>query len=356
MIQAGRVALLCLLLVTAMSQAAEQEWAELGDFRLSSGATLQELRMGYRQYGDVAARPGQVVVLLSWFGGQSAQLEGLVGADKLLDPAQTPVIAIDALADGVSSSPSNSRAQARMQFPKISIADMVQSSRLLLTQVFKLKRVKALVGVSMGGMQVFEWLTHDPDFAERGIVIHGSPRLTPYDLLLWQSTVEAIQLDPSWKHGDYTEQPARRALYYIGALSGQSPTAINRTMTREQVLSILDHHEPVQGFDANDHIRQVEAMLHHDIARLDAGSLTAAAKRIKAPLLYVWNAQDQVVRPEPGLEVAKAAKAQIVQLPGDCGHSAYACTMPRVIEVVRAFLATSLPPEPDRRPRPPHRQ
>lgn len=337
-----RAGLLALMLTVGHSLAAEQEFAELGDFPLASGATLKDLRLGYRQYGDVAGKPEQVVVLLSWFGGQTEQLEELIGPDRLLDPAQTPVIAIDALADGVSSSPSNRTTQPRMQFPEIRIADMVQSSRRLLTDVFKLKRVKAVIGMSMGGMQVFEWLTHDPDFAERGIVIQGSPRLTPYDLLLWQSTIEAIKLDPVWQQGDYTEQPARRALYYIATLAGQSPTAINRAMSRPQVLALLDRHDPVQGFDANDHIRQVEAMLYHDVARLDDGDLSRAAKRVKAPLLYLWNATDTVVRPEPGLEFAKAAKAEVVELPGDCGHGAFACEMPKVVDVVQAFLAKPL--------------
>lgn len=314
------------------------ERARFPSLKLDSGASIAPLEVGYRTFGTLDADRGNVVVLLTWFGGQSEQAAGLVGANALFDPAHHYVIVIDALANGVSSSPSTSASQARMAFPVIGIPDMVAASRLLLHETFGIDRVAVLAGVSMGGMQVFEWIVHEPEFAEAAVVIQGSPRLTPHDLLLWQSTVEAIRRDPVWNGGNYSRQPARRALYYIGMLSGQSPTAINRTMTREGVLAIPAMDAPVEGFDANDHIRQVEAMLRHDVAREDGGDLAVAARRVRTRLFYAYHPDDRVVRPEPGLEFARVAGARIVALPGDCGHAAYACEQPFLAAALRTFL------------------
>lgn len=319
--------------------AGDQKVATFERLPLASGAAIAPVEIGYRTFGTLAADRGNVVVLLTWFGGQSEHAAGLVGADGLFDPEQHFVIVIDALANGISSSPSTSGTKGRMAFPRIDMPDMVAASRLLLQRQFGLDHVAVLAGVSMGGMQVFEWIVSDPGFATDAIVVSGSPRLTPYDLLLWQSTVEAIRRDPAWDGGNYSTQPARRALYYIGMLSGQSPAAINRTMTREGILAIPGMHAPDGGFDANDHIRQVEAMLHHDVARADGGDLVKAAGRVRARLLFAYHPDDRVVRPEPGLEFAKAAGATIVALPGDCGHAAYACEKTRLADAIRKFLA-----------------
>ncbi|MBK8284200.1 MAG: alpha/beta fold hydrolase [Ahniella sp.] len=337
--------LLAVLLATGLAASAtaqELKRAELGDLPLGSGEVIEDLQVGYRTFGALNAERDNAVVLLTWFGGQSEQLAGLVGSEAMLDPARHFVIVIDALANGVSSSPSNSIKQPRMAFPVFGMADLVAANRRLLEVEFELDHVQALVGVSMGGMQVFEWILQDPEFAESAIIIQGSPRLTPYDLLLWQSTFEAIRRDPVWDGGNYRQQPARRALYYIAMLSGQTPESINRQLSRPQVLALLEDQTPVEGFDANDHLRQVEAMLGHDVTRDFANDLSRAAGAVRSRVLYVWNAKDHVVRPEPGLEFAKAMNAEVLELPGNCGHGAYACELPMLRQAVAAFLS---PPE-----------
>lgn len=328
------------LLVSAWACGGEQRIADLGDLKLSSGEVLRATRLGYRTDGDLNAERSNAVVLLSWFGARSEQLQPLIGAGKLVDSERYFVISIDALADGVSSSPSNHPEQARMAFPVITIADMVNASRRLLSETFQLKHVHALIGVSMGGMQVTEWIVAEPTFADKAVIIHGSPRLAPYDLLLWQSTMEAIRRDPTWQNGNYRQQPARRALYYIGVLAGMTPAAVNRQFTRAQVSAILTDSSLVEGFDANDHLRQAEALLTHDVARHFGSDLRRAAAQVKIPVLIAVHADDHVLSPAPMREFASGlGAATVIELGGDCGHGAFQCESDGLNRQVAAFLA-----------------
>jgi homoserine O-acetyltransferase len=83
-----------------------------------------------------------------------------------IDPEIYFIVIVDALANGVSSSPSNSISQGNDRFPQITIADMVQSQHRLLSEVFVIDSVHAVVGLSMGGMQALEWAVAFPSFAD----------------------------------------------------------------------------------------------------------------------------------------------------------------------------------------------
>jgi homoserine O-acetyltransferase len=329
------------LVLFALSAAAQDlQFAQLGDFKLENGQMIRDCRIGYRTFGHLDETKSNAVIFPTWAGGTTEQLKGSIGPGKLVDSNRYFVIAVDALSNGVSSSPSNSKLQSRMRFPNFTLRDTVNTQYELVTRVLKLSHVKAVVGISMGGMQTFQWLVSYPDFMDLGVPIVGSPRLAPYDLLLWQAQLDGIMNDRSWNNGEYTVNPARSPEYEFASLLLTTPDHFNKEMTREKVLDELKKARDAKGggFDANDKVRQVQAMMSLDVAAPYGGSLAQAASRVKAKVFVVVAKFDHVVTPGPAVEFAQLLNAKVMVLEGDCGHIATACEANKLNPAVDEFL------------------
>ena len=220
-----------LFLLSLVVPAQEQQFADLGDFKLQSGEVIRDCRIGYRAFGKLNSEKTNAIIFPTWAGGTTEQLKSQVGPGKLIDSNEYFVIAVDALGNGVSSSPSNSKLQPRMSFPKFTLQDSVNSQYELATKVLKLKHVKAIVGVSMGGMQTFQWMVSYPDFMDLAIPIVGSPRLAAYDLLLWQAQIDAIMNDHPGTMVTTQLIRARAPEFEFGALLLTTPDEYNKKMS-----------------------------------------------------------------------------------------------------------------------------
>ena len=317
-----------LLLVLSMPALAQQQkFGEIGNLKLVSGEMLRECRVGYRTFGQPNVEKSNIIVYPTWANGRTEQMAG--GMAWLSDSGYF-IIAIDALSNGVSSSPSNSRLQPRMQFPKITVRDMVESQYQLLTRVLHINHVKAVMGVSMGAMQTFQWVVAYPEFMDKAAPIAGSPRLAPYDLLHWQTQIDAIKNDRLWNNGDYAENPARAFEYEIGAMILTTPEFYNAHTTREQVMTeITKSKNHYTGPDANNKIRQVEAMMALDAANPPA---------VKAKMFIAVAKNDHTVTPGPALELAKRLGVQPFILDNPCGHSVQACPDNGMAQAILKFL------------------
>jgi homoserine O-acetyltransferase/O-succinyltransferase len=333
-------AILLYLVGFASAQEGQQQFADLGDFKLESGATIRNCRLGYRTFGQMDSTKSNVIVFPTWFTGTSKELIEEIGPKGLIDSSRFFVVAIDALGDGVSSSPSNSKDQPHMSFPKFSIRDMVESEHELMTKIFHLNHVKAVMGISMGGMQTFQWMVSYPGYMDYAVPIVGSPKLAPYDIALWTAENDAIRIDPTWKNGDYTEQPARLLLFDISNLVESSPARFNEENTREKLDSArADASKNNDVFDANNHIMQSEAMMGLDVSRAFGGSMQEAAAAVKAKVLIVVGVSDHMVTPGPALEFARLLHAQVLELQNNCGHGAPGCERERVAAEIARFLS-----------------
>jgi len=249
------------------------------------------------------------------------------------------VVASDAFANGVSSSALNSKLQQRMKFPQFTIADNVNAQYHLLRKVLKIKHLYAVFGISMGGMQTFQWVVSYPNFMDKAIPVVGTPQPAPYDLILWETQNEVLMSDAAWKGGEYTSNPSRLFAWGFGKLILTSPDDVNSKMTREQVFDeIAKARKDTGGMDVNDNIRQIQGMLKLDVTKNFGGSWERAAAAVKAKTLVIVAAKDAVVTPGPALKFAKLINAKIVVLEGNCGHLATVCESSTVNTEIKKFL------------------
>ena len=139
--------------------------------------------MGYRTFGTLNADRSNAVLFPTWFSGKSEDLAAFMGAGQLVDTTKFFAVAVDALGNGVSCGAGSA---------PVTIGDMVRSQHRLMTEKFGIGKLHAVIGISMGGMQTFEWITAFPGFMKNAVPIIRSPKLTSVDLLLWQAELSAI--------------------------------------------------------------------------------------------------------------------------------------------------------------------
>ena len=344
----------------AQSQAeGAQQFAELGDLRLGNGSVIRDFRLGYRTLGKLNRERSNAILWPSWLGGKSEDLLPSVGPDKWVDSTRYFVILIDAIGNSVSTSPSNTTKQPLLKFPEFTIRDMVESEHRLATDVLHLSHVRAVMGLSMGGMQTFEWGVTYPDFMDLLIPIVGSPQSTSYDRLLWRAQIDAMELDPAWNHGNPTG-PMDRSLGLveeIGSMNLTSPVyrvAHTKPDGLNELLAEIRNGARGNGGVACDRIRQRQAIMALDIPGELGVNLEQAAARVRAKLLVIVSPEDHMVNPEPAIRFATAARAPVVKLDSPCGHLSPGCIS--VGPTVARFLADPASVQSETLREPPNRE
>jgi homoserine O-acetyltransferase len=315
-----------------------QQFAQMGEMKLESGAVIHDCKLGYRTLGTLNASKSNAIVFPTWFTGNTADLLRVVSPQGLIDPAGYYVVLIDALGDGVSCSPSNSVTQHGVDFPEFTIRDMVESEHRLVTETLGLKHVHAVMGSSMGGMQTFQWMVSYPDFMDVAIPVVGSPKLTSYDMLLWRTEEAAMLADPAYEGGRYQGNPKMPVVQLIHNMNLTTPEFRVKTTTSGDFEAFFAATEASTNgaFDANDWRWQIHAMLAQDIGK--GSSLESAAAKVKARVLIVSSRQDHMVNPTPAINFSPLVHAKLVVLESDCGHLATGCEA----ATARAAIAAAL--------------
>src|SRR5215469_12568168 len=313
--------------VSAQQQLQEgvQQFADLGNLKLQNGSVIFDFRVGYRTLGRLNANRSNAILWPTWLGGTSQDLLEFIGPGKVLDSNKYFVVLVDAIGDGVSTSPSNSKTQPLMKFPNFSIRDMVETEHHLVTDVLHLSHLYALMGISMGGMQTFCWALTYPNFMDVAIPMFGSPQSTSFDKLLWTTEIDAIESDPAWNHGN-PSTPLTRGIALaeqIDAMNLTSPAylvAHTGAKAFDSFLSEIRRDAKADGGTASNQIRQRQAIVSLDIPKELGMTLEQTAKTVHAKLLIIISPEDHMVNPTPAVEFAAAAGAPIISLNSSCWH------------------------------------
>jgi len=313
------------------------QFAEIGDLRLESGQVLKDCRVGYRTFGKLDAAKDNAVLWPTWYLGTSADLAGQVRPGGPVNPEKYFVITVDALTNGVSTSPSNSKSQRDGAFPKVSIRDMVESQHAMLLKL-GITHLRAVMGISMGGIQTFQWVTAYPDFMDLAVPIVGSPRPSSYDMMYYNSGIQTLQaaVDRPSERPDLI-----RAFGDYFFLSLNTPAFYVRAVKREDALATPNGFVAgLMKWDVYDMKAALEAILDQDIFRPFGEDEAKTAAAIHAKLFVINASQDHCVNPAPALEFAKLLGAPTMVLTGDTGHSEPGNQGAKVNPAIEKFLET----------------
>lgn len=330
---------LFLLLVSCSAAAPQsvQRYSRIGDLPLENNDTLYDCIVGYRTFGTLNADRSNAVLMCTWYMGTSADLAANIGPDKDIDSAHFFIIAVDALGDGVSSSPSNSSRQPGDRFPAITIGDMVESQYRMVRKEFGITQLYGVIGGSMGGMQVFEWAVAHPSFIRKAAATVATPRTGSYGRLTF--SVLSSLIDDARTYNIPNAEVSR--LYNMAfAIVLRTPGMIAREHPAEKGEEYLNSFRrntitPERFLDLR---RQLDAIMRHDVYRHHGGSVAETVKKLPAMFLIVGE-KDLTIPPEEAIIFAEAAQCPILILSNDCGHLSPGCEHARSSAALRDFFA-----------------
>lgn len=315
----------------------EQKFADIGDLQLTSGQVITNCKIGYRTFGQMNQDSSNVIISPTWFEGTSESVGRLIQKYHFLDTTKYFIIAIDALGDGISSSPSNYNVYKIKSYPDITIRDMVNSQYKLIKNVFGINHLFGAVGGSLGGMQVLEWAVAYPNFIDKIISYVGTPRLSTYDLL-WMNTQLNI-IETEMKYG-VSEQEIRKSLAMLMAGLSRTPDYVVDKVKPEDFKTYLSgfDKEYSQTFTLEDYLSQIKAIMTQNIFRDFNNSMEAAASIIKAKMMIIISETDLLVNPTETKVLAKLTNAKTLFLNNNCGHLAVSCELERCSKEISDFL------------------
>ena len=271
--------------------------ARLGRFGLESGEAIEDFEVCYVTHGTLSPARDNVVLVCAAIGQTHHRLDFLIGKGRALDPDRLFIVAIDAIGNGLTSSPSTSTAQPLEKFPRFTIRDMVRSQHALLTQVLGLNGVRAVTGASMGGMQALQWGVSYPGFMRAIVAMTPMARTAPWSVAVNETCRAALMADPAWNGRHFTHVPERGLAAWSGVLrllANSSPAALAGVAKDGAAISarfaMLAKDTLAMGIDPLDWIYQSYAYDAHDVA--EGGDLRMALARIVARTLVIASPLD----------------------------------------------------------------
>jgi homoserine O-acetyltransferase/O-succinyltransferase len=347
---------------------------------LDSGQVLAGVTIAYETYGELAAdKANAILVFHALTGdqhvasphpitGKPGWWDRMIGPGKPIDTGRFFVICANVIGGCMGSTgPASAGPDGGpwgMRFPVITIRDMVRAQVALL-DALGIRRLHAVVGGSMGGMQALSCAANFPERAERVLLIATSARHSAQNIAFHEVGRQAIMADPDWREGDYYGRgkgpekglAVARMAAHITYLSeaGLTDKFGRRLQDRDaksfgfdadfQVESYLRH----QGiaftdrFDANSYLYITRAMDYFDLAEEHGGRLAEAFAGAAARFCVVSFDTDWLYPTAESRAIvhalnAAAAPVSFVELKAPYGHDSFLLEVPPLDRVVRGFL------------------
>lgn len=324
----------------------ERLFFDFGPFTTDSGFEFEQVRVAYQTWGELNAEASNAIYVAHALTGDShvagdpgsghatgGWWNSLVGPGAPIDTNKYFVVCANVLGGcqgttGPSSVAPDAKAWGS-RFPVITIADMVRVEYELMG-FLGIDSYSMMLGPSLGGMRVLEWMVRYPEAVRGGLVLGSTAAVSAEEIAIHATQITAIELDPHFNNGDYYESAvgpvagmglARRIAHLSYRSESELDMRFGRNIQGTQspaqggrfaVESYLDHHADklARRFDANTYIALTRAMTLFDLGE-GRGGVANALSTITAPLtvvgidsdrLFPLRLQQQIADSTPGAD------------------------------------------------------
>lgn len=365
----------------------EKQVFEMEEYTTQAGETIAPVEVGWEAYGTLNEARDNVILITHFFSGTShaagrysdedeapGYWDAIIGPGKPLDTDKYYIIASDTLVNlnahdpqvtttGPASTNPETGEPWGMDFPMVTIRDFIEVQKALLESQ-DIEQLHAVMGASMGALQVLEWASAYPDRVERAIPVIGAGVSDPWLLATLNTWAAPIRVDANWNDGDYydDEPPLdglREALKLV-TLNANHWEWANQSFDRSWAD---DEADPAQDFEARyaieatlDEIASARAELadaNHLLYLVKANqafitghgeSLEEGLAAIEAPTMLLYSEDDLVFNPASVRRTAELIGAdgtsvELFPLEGSRGHLNGVLGIDQASEELELFLS-----------------
>ncbi len=353
--------------------------------QLECGAELGPITIAWESWGELNETGDNVILILHAFSGDSHAAgryhqqeekagwwDYLIGPERGIDTNRYFVLCANILGScmgstGPSSVDPETGEPYALNFPMMTIGDIVETQKKLLDYL-EIRRIHALIGGSVGGMQVLEWCVRYPEMIDTAIPIATTMRHSALAIAFNEIARQAIMADPKWNKGQYYHTGHPVTGLSVARMVGHVTYLSDQAMRRKFGRRLQDKEAFSFGFDAD---FQVESYLRHQglkfVERFDANSLLYITKAAdyfnvtdqlsaSGPLsgkngrdhsikyLVISYSSDWLYPTYQAKELVHTLKrsgqdVSFVEIASDCGHDAFLIPEPTLPKLLRGFLA-----------------
>ena len=346
---------------------------------LDCGRSLGPVTLAYETYGTLNEDRSNAVLVLHALSGD-AHAAGLLAGDKTpgwwddmigpgkgLDTEKYFVISSNVLGGckgstgPASTNPKTGRPYG-LELPVLTISDMVDAQSRLVDSL-GIKKLLAVIGGSMGGMQVLQWMVSYPDKIRSAIPIATTLKHAPQQIAFDEVGRQAIMADNNWKEGDYYGGPLPSKGLAVARMVGHITYMSDASMAEKFGRRLKSEGEPgkfgadfevegylryrgdsfVKRFDANSYLYITKAMDNFDL--LAERRLAEVFKGLRARVLVIAFKSDWLYPAYQSKEIVKACKlagveASYCEISSTYGHDAFLLEVEEETHLIQHFLRT----------------
>ena len=337
------------------------------NFRLESGKVIEQVDVRYRTWGELNEKADNALVVCHALTG-NASLDswwgGLLGPGLPFDTDKYFVVCANALGSCYGSTgPTSINPKTGKpyggDFPHVTVRDSVKAHHKLLQEGLNVQSLKSVIGGSMGGMQVLEWMFYGSDYVRTAVPIACGAHHHAWQIAISESQRQAIYADPKFQDGNYSQNdPPHSGLAVarqIAMISYRTHEAYEKKFGREragasETTENLDATFSVEGylhhqgkkfltrFDPNSYITITQLMDSHDVGR-NRGGEELALNKLEQPTLVIGIDSDALY---PIIEQQRLARyiknTELHILRSDEGHDGFLLEQDQIAKLIEEFL------------------